>query len=77
MRNTTRADINGIGLLPGHQGVGATAVLYTGLEKSIRSYPFEIVDIVQIAESNLKSVAETKRLGIIWHKRHRIYKREL
>jgi hypothetical protein len=73
-KNTRWVDINGIGLLPDHQGKGATAVLYTELAKSIRSYPFEIADFVQIAETNLKSIAEAKKIGVIWHKRHRLYK---
>ncbi len=76
-KRTKWVDINGIGLLPGHQGVGATAVLYTELEKSIKSFPFEIADVVQIAEDNFKSFNEMDNLGVIWHKRHRIYKRSL
>jgi GNAT superfamily N-acetyltransferase len=75
---TTRwVDINGIGLLPGHQGLGATAVLYSELEKSIRSYPFKIADLVQVAETNKKSFGEMDNLGVSWHKRHRIYQRVL
>jgi len=76
-KDTKWVDINGIGLLPDHQGVGATAVLYTELEKSIKSFPFEFADIVQIAESNIKSYSEMDNLGVNWHKRHRIYKRVL
>ncbi len=75
---TTRwVDINGIGLLPEHQGVGATAVLYTELEKSIREFPFKYADIVQIAEDNLKSFREMDRLGVQWHKRHRVYRKDI
>jgi hypothetical protein len=76
-KQTKWVDINGIGLLPGHQGVGATAVLYSELEKSIKSFPFEAADIVQIAEGNLKSFSEMDKLGVIWHKRHRMYKKTL
>lgn len=76
-KRTRWVDINGIGLLPGHQGVGATAVLYTELEKSIKAFPFEIADVVQIAEDNFKSFNEMDNLGVIWHKRHRIYKKSL
>jgi hypothetical protein len=76
-KRTKWVDINGIGLLPGHQGVGATAVLYNELEKSIKSFPFEYADIVQIAETNIKSFNEMDHLGVNWHKRHRIYKRVL
>jgi hypothetical protein len=70
-------DINGMGLLPGCQGLGATAVMYDELEKSIKSYPFENADIVQIAETNLKSFTEAEHLGVNWHKRHRIYHKQI
>jgi len=76
-KKTKFVDINGIGLLPGHQGVGGTAVLYTELEKSIREFDFNHADIVQIAETNIKNFREAANLGIQWYKRHRIYKREL
>ena len=76
-KKTRWVDINGIGLVPDHQGLGATAVLYSELEKSIRAFPFEIVDVVQVAEENLKSFTEASNLGVTWHKRHRIYKRSL
>lgn len=72
-KNTRWVDINGIGLLPGHQGIGATAVLYSELRDSIKAYPFELADIVQIAETNIKSFSEANNLGVTWHKRHRIY----
>jgi hypothetical protein len=40
-QNPDWVDINGIGLLPQYQGIGANAVLYTELEKSIRLYAKE------------------------------------
>jgi hypothetical protein len=75
LKNSKWIDINGMGLLPSCQGLGATAVLYSELEKSIKSYPFEKADIVQIAETNLKSYTEAEHIGVHWHKRHRIYER--
>jgi hypothetical protein len=68
-------DINGIGLLPGHQGVGATAVLYVELERTIRQFGFRHADIVQVNEVNLKSFQEMDHLGVKWYKRHRIYRK--
>ena len=76
-KTTRRMDINGIGLLPNHQGLGATAVLYLELEKSIRAFPFEYGDVVQIAETNQKSFGEMDNLGVKWHKKHRIYSKIL
>ena len=71
--HSTTVDFNGIGLLPEHQGVGATAVLYTELEKTIRSHQFNYANLVQVREDNIKSMGDMKALGIKWNKRHRIY----
>lgn len=76
-KRTKRVDFNGIGLLPDHQGVGGTAVLYTEMEKSIREFDFELADMVQIAETNIKNFREASNLGVRWHKRHRVYTRDL
>ncbi len=73
-KHTKAVDINGIGLLPEHQGLGATAILYTELEKTVRDFGFEYADLVQINETNMKSFGEASNLGANWHKRHRVYK---
>ena len=77
LKTTNIVDFNGIGLLPDHQGVGATAVLYTELAKTIRKYRFNTANLVQVREDNIKSMADMKALGIVWNKRHRIYRKEL
>lgn len=74
-KRTKMLDANGIGLLPEHQGVGATAVLFSELEKTIKNNGFKHVEIVQINEKNHKSFNEIDHLGATWHKRHRVYKR--
>jgi hypothetical protein len=76
-RETRWVDFNGIGLLPEHQGVGVTAILYTELAKSIKEFPFEKADFVQVADVNFKSFNEMDHLGVTWHKRHRLYKKAL
>jgi len=76
-KKTKWVDINGIGLLPSHQGFGATAIMYAELEKSIKAFPFEIADFVQIAETNIKSFTEAQHFGVNWHKRHRVFTRLL
>ena len=76
-KRTKMLDINGIGLLPEHQGLGATAILYTELEKTVRDFGFEYADLVQVNETNMKSFGEASNLGANWHKRHRIYKKVL
>ncbi len=74
-KRTKMLDGNGIGILPEHQGVGATAVLFSELEKTIKNNGFKHVEIVQINEKNHKSFNEIDHLGATWHKRHRVYKR--
>jgi hypothetical protein len=66
-------DINGIGILPEHQGVGANSILYSEMDKTVRDFNFKFADVVQISEKNMKSMAEMKALGIQWYKRHRVY----
>jgi GNAT superfamily N-acetyltransferase len=75
-KRTKWVDLNGIGLLPEHQGVGAGAILYTEMEKTIHDFGYELADFVQINELNRKSFAEATSAGIHWHKAHRIYKKE-
>lgn len=76
IKTSKAVDLNGIGLLPDHQGVGAGAILYTEMEKTIHDYGFEHADFVQINELNRKSFAEATSAGVNWHKAHRIYKLE-
>lgn len=77
MRRTKWLDLNGIGILPEHQGIGANTILYTELEKTVQNYKFEHADVVQIREENLKSMGDMQALGVQWYKRHRLYQRLL
>lgn len=72
---TEWVNVNGIGLLPEHRGVGANAVLYTEMAKSIQACGFKHADVVQIEERNAKSRAEMAALGVEWYKTHRVFRR--
>jgi hypothetical protein len=76
-KRTNWANLNGLGLLEQHRGVGANAMLYTELAKSVREFGFEHCDVVQVEEGNAKSLAEMAALGVRWYKQHRIYRRVL
>jgi GNAT superfamily N-acetyltransferase len=76
-KRTDRANLNGMGLLPGHQGVGANAILYTELEKSFRQFGFRHAEFVQISKENSKSLGEAMFTQPQWIKRHRIYRRAI
>jgi hypothetical protein len=74
MRRTSWINFNGAGILPKHQGVGASAVLYTELAKTVLEFGFEHADLVQVAENNIESKGEVGAVGGEWYKRHRIYR---
>jgi hypothetical protein len=77
-RSRTRwANINGMGLLPAHQGTGANAVLYAALARSVGGVRFEGADIVQVDERNTAMVANLTAIGVPWHQRHRVYRRPI
>jgi hypothetical protein len=76
-KRTNWVNLNGLGLLEKHRGVGANAVLYTELAKSVYEFGFEHADVVQVEEHNIKSLGEMAAIGVTWYKRHRIYRRAL
>jgi hypothetical protein len=76
-KRTNWSNLNGLGLLEKYRGVGANAVLYTELAKSVHEYGFEHADVVQVEERNAKSLAEMAAIGVNWYKKHRIYRRPL
>jgi hypothetical protein len=76
-RRTKWAIINGAGLLPEYQGVGANVLLYTELAKTIKDHGFEYADLVQVNEVNKSSMADMESIGVNWYKRHRAYVRDL
>jgi GNAT superfamily N-acetyltransferase len=76
-KRTNWVNLNGLGLLEGHRGVGANTVLYTELARSVKDFGFEHADVVQVEENNTKSLGEMAAIGVKWYKRHRIYRRAL
>lgn len=77
MRRTKWINFNGAGILPQHQGAGASAVLYTELARTALDFGFEDADLVQVAENNVESMGEVNGIGGEWYKRHRIYRHTL
>jgi hypothetical protein len=76
-KRTRWANFNGTGLIKGHRGVGANAVLYTEMARSIQEFAFEHAEVVQVEERNVKSMGDMKAIGVEWYKKHRVYEREL
>jgi hypothetical protein len=70
-------NINGVGLLPEHQGLGGNTLLYTEIDRSIKALGFKHIDIVQVNEKNFTSFNDMEAIGVQWCKRHRSYYRYL
>jgi hypothetical protein len=76
-RRTKWVNINGLGLLPKYQGLGANAVLYTELADTLRPFGFEHADVVAVEDTNFKSRSDMETMGVKWYKRHRYYTKHL
>lgn len=74
---TKRFNGNGIGLLPAYRGLGANAVLYAEVSRTMNAVGYEHLELVQVEEGNHKSLADMEALGVHWYKRHRSYRRML
>jgi hypothetical protein len=70
-------DVNGVGLLPAVQGLGANVMLYTELWRAAQPFGFEIADVVEVDEHNARSRADMEAIGVQWHKMHRTYLKSL
>jgi len=77
-RNRTKwVNINGAGIVAKYRRMGATAILFTEMHKSITSGKYRHADIVQIGTENEQMQLELSQLGIDFYKMHRIYQRVL
>lgn len=65
-----------MGIIPEYLGLGGTALLFSEMEKSIKSRQFKHADIVQIGVENERMQRELEELGINFYKIHRVYLRE-
>jgi hypothetical protein len=62
-KRTRWLNINGLGLLPEYQGLGANTVLYTEMQKSVVARGADYADVAQVAETNLKSLGEMQAIA--------------
>lgn len=77
-RRTNWFNINGIGIIEEYQRLGATAVLYNELHKSvIESGQYDYAELLQFREDNINSLMEVANIEINFHKTHRLYERYL
>jgi hypothetical protein len=77
MREYKKSDwllINGLGILPEHQGSGANLLLYSEVENVVRTYTqFKHIEMVQIQETTAKMLSNVETLKGETHKIHRMY----
>jgi hypothetical protein len=70
--------INGMGILPEYQGIGANMLLYSEMEKTIRAHPkFKHLEMVQIQEVTAKMLSNVNTLRGEIAKIHRMYEYKL
>lgn len=76
-RRTRSLIVNGVALLPQHQGLGGNAILYAELSKTALSFGYRYAELVQVDLLNDASLADNQAAGVQWIKKHRHYVREL
>ena len=69
--------VNGAGILPEYQKLGANGLLYYELIRTIEDSGFRKAEMVQIADTTSLMLADLKTLGGRVYKTHRIYRRKL
>ncbi len=77
MRRTNWTSLNGMGIVPQFQGLGGNALLYSEMEKTIKSSHFIHAELTQVAETAVQMRRDLINLGAKPYKNHRVYIRHL
>lgn len=79
LRRTEWIALNGAGILPEYQGRGGNALLYSEMEKTVRTggFNFKHAEMTQVAETAENMRADLINLGGIPYKNHRVYRIQL
>ena len=73
-KRTRWLNLNSIGIREAYRGLGGTALLYSALYHTLADHPqYDYADMVQVQETNERTMREYKALGVESHKRHRMY----
>jgi hypothetical protein len=75
LRRTKWVAVNGTGILSEFQGRGGNALMYSEMEKTVRGFNFEHVDLTQVAESAEQMRSDLVNLGGKPYKNHRVYRK--
>jgi GNAT superfamily N-acetyltransferase len=78
LRRTKTVAVNGMGILPQHQGHGGNALLYYAMGTTLLNFlQFAHVEMTQVAESAEQMRADLKNLNGVEYKNHRVYHKVL
>jgi len=72
-RRTQWAAVNGAGILPEYHGLGGNALLYSEMERTIRSRGFLHADLTQVAETAVQMRRDLENVGGVAYKNHRVF----
>ncbi len=78
MKRTNTVSVNGMGILPEHQGHGGNALLYYAMGKTLLEFDqFVHVEMTQVAETTEQMRADLKNLNGVEYKNNRVYHKHL
>jgi len=78
IRRTNTVAVNGMGILPEHQGHGGNALLYYAMGNTLLNFKqFTNVEMTQVAETTEQMRADLKNLNGVEYKNNRVYRREI
>ncbi len=75
LRRTKWVAVNGTGILSEFQGRGGNALMYSEMEKTVRGFNFEHVDLTQVAETAEQMRSDLVNLGGKPYKNHRVFRK--
>jgi hypothetical protein len=78
IKRTDTVAVNGMGILPEHQGHGGNAILYSEMGHTLLDFKqFKNVEMTQVAESAVQMRADLKNLNGVEYKNYRVYRKVL
>jgi hypothetical protein len=78
LRRTDTVAVNGMGILPEHQGHGGNALLYYAMGNTLLNFKqFRNVEMTQVAETTEQMRADLKNLNGVEYKNNRVYRKEI
>lgn len=76
IKRTNTVSVNGMGILPQHQGHGGNALLYYAMGKTLLEFSqFSHVEMTQVAETTEQMRADLKNLNGVEYKNNRVYRK--